>query len=207
MAESSTKKLKTSQIITLGLILCVLNGCGYSGGRTAEELKRDSDKTFEKQKKTTEGKAKLLGEISQIPAQEQLTKTPYRKGSQLPLLEKMESEKDYQLTGGIVEDFSTGEYPAANTLSIAYVDYKKEQVDTYTVPEDKTTVPGYIMVGNLTLVDNSIPAVIYRKTFRGEKAKGLTDNNTVFIPKGSKEVVGKKPTDEIRKFLDALPRK
>ena len=51
MAESSTKKLKINRIITLGLILCVLNGCGYSGGMTAEESKRESVKTFEKQKK------------------------------------------------------------------------------------------------------------------------------------------------------------
>lgn len=204
---TTMRRFRVNVIAALGLILCLLNGCGYNGGMTAEESRRELDKTFDKQKKTTEGKAKLLSEISRIPAQERLTKTPYKKDSQLPILEKMESERDYQLNGGLVEDFSTGEYPAANTLTVAYVDYKKEQVDTYTLPEDKTTVPGFIIVGNLTLVDNSIPAVIHRKTFRGEKAKGLTDGNTVFIPKGAKEVVGQKPTDEIRKFLDALPRK
>lgn len=204
---TTMRRFRVNVIAALGLILCLLNGCGDNGGMTAEESRRELDKTFDKQKKATEGKAKLLSEISRIPAQERLTKTPYKKDSQLPILEKMESEKDYQLNGGLVEDFSTGEYPAANTLTIAYVDYKKEQVDSYTLPEDKTTVPGFIIVGNLTLVDNSIPAVIYRKSFRGEKAKGLTDSNTVFIPKGAKEVVGQKPTDEIRKFLDALPRK
>lgn len=204
---TTMRRFRAKHIAALGLVLCLFNGCGHSGGITAEESRRELDKTFEKQKNSTGGKAKLLSEISQIPAQERLTKTPYKKDSQLPLLEKMESEKDYRLNDGLGADALTGEYPAANTLSVAFVEYKKEQVDTYTLPEDKTVVPGYILVGHLTLVDNSIPAVIYRKTFRGEKAKGLTDSNTVFIQKGVKEVVGRKPTDEIRKFLDALPRK
>jgi hypothetical protein len=98
--------------------------------------------------------------------------------------------------------------PAANTLVSALVEYKREPSGTYEIPEEKRTVPGYILNAEVTIIDHSIPAVIYRKTFKGEKPKSLlSDSNTIFVNKGAREVLGEKPIDEIEKYLNGLPSK
>lgn len=98
--------------------------------------------------------------------------------------------------------------PAANTLVAALVEYKREPTDAYKIVEEDRTVPAYILNADVTIIDYSIPAVIYRKTFKGEKPKNYTgDTNTVYVNKGAQEVLGEKPIREIEKFLNSLPLK
>jgi hypothetical protein len=91
---------------------------------------------------------------------------------------------------------------------VALVDYKREPGDPFKLIEENRIVPSYILNAEMTLVDNSIPAVIYRKTFKGEKPKPqISNTNTVYIKKGASEVVGEKPLQQVQKFLNDLPHK
>ena len=190
--------------------LCTANtGCGNSGGMSLEETQRETDAALQKQKNKSEGTERLRKELSKIPSQEMLTKTPYKNQSGIIyILERGDTSGEYQFVTPPSSDSTTGEMPAANTLMVALVDYKKEPSDPFKLIEENRIVPSYILNAEMTLVDNSISAVIYRKTFKGEKPKPqLPNTNTVYIKKGANEVVGAKPLEQVQKFLNELPYK
>lgn len=183
-------------------------GCGHSGGMSDEQLRRETDAALAKQDKISEETERLRRELSQIPAQEQITKTPYRGGNGIIYILEKDSGGEYDFVTPPQGDYKTGEMPAANTLVSALVEYKREPVGTYTIPEENKTVPAYALNADVTVIDHSIPAVIHRKSFKGEKPKSFTgDSNTVFVNKGAQEVLGEKPIEEIRKYLNGLPSK
>lgn len=188
--------------------LCTNTGCGNSGGMSLEETQRETDAALQKQKNKSEGTERLRKELSKTPSQEMLTKTPYKNQSGIIYILERRDSSEYQFVTPPVEDYKTGEVPAANTLMVALVDYKKEPSDPFKLIEENRVVPSYILNAEMTLIDNSIPAVIFRKTFRGEKPKPqLSNTNTVFIKEGANEVVGEKPLEQVRKFLNELPYK
>lgn len=204
--------MKTNQttffLIYVIALFAISAGCGHSGGLSDEELRRETDEALAKQDNITNETERLRREISQIPAQEQLTKTPYRnKIGIIHILEK-DSSGEYHFVTPPQGDSKTGEMPAANTLVAALVEYKREPTDPYKIVEEDRTVPAYILNADVTIIDHSIPAVIYRKSFKGEKPKSFTGNsNTVYVNKGAQEVLGAKPIREIEKFLYSLPSK
>ncbi len=188
---------------------CIANtGCGNSGGISREESARELDAAFQKQKNKSEGTERLQTELSKIPSQEMLTKTPYKNQTGVIYILERENNGEYKFYFPPVEDSSTGEMPAANTLMAALVDYKKEPGEPFKIIEQDRIVPSFILNAEVTLIDHTIPAVIYRKTFKGEKPKARFGNsNTVYIKEGEDEVLGEKPLEEVRKFLNNLPYK
>lgn len=186
---------------------CIANtGCGSSGGISREEGERELDAAFQKQKNKSEGTERLRTELSKIPSREMLTKTPYTKTGVIYILER-ENNGEYKFYVPPVEDSTTGEMPAANTLMAALVEYKKEPGEPFKIIEQDRIVPSFILNAEVTLIDHTIPAVIYRKTFKGEKPKGRLGASTISIQEGEDEVLGEKPLEQVRKFLNNLPYK
>ena len=67
--------------------------------------------------------------------------------------------------------------------------------------DNKRTVPGFGWKCEITLIDRTIPAVSYRKTFESE---------TEFIPvygKNIQKIEEQQPTVKIENFLGDLPRR
>lgn len=123
------------------------------------------------------------------------------------ILERIQNEP-YKFVSPPQPNSSTGEYSPSNTLRVVLVTYTKVDDGPYRLVEKNVTIPGYRLDADVVLIDHSIPAVVLRKTFRGAKPETMSPNsNYSTIKAGDTEVVGKKPIDEIQKFLNALPYK
>lgn len=194
-------------VLLITAVAFALACSGNQGGMTLEETQRQTDEALRKQERKTRGTERLERELVKIPAKEQLTNTPYRDTLGPYILERQEGGQ-YKFYVAPPEDVTTGEMPAANTLIAAVVDYKKVDDGPYVIVEKNETIPGYRLDAEVTLIDHTIPAVIHRKTFKGEKPKpGLAGSNSIYIKEGEKQVVGNKPFDEIQKWLSGLPRR
>lgn len=189
-------------------IVFVISGCSRSsGGINAADSSRELDESFEKQKKTTEGLDKILQAVTQVPAKEQLSAAPERDALGFFILERQKGEA-FKFVNSPQPNSSTGEYAPLNTMRVALVTYNKVDDGPYKIVEKNTTIPGFRLDAEVVLIDHSIPAVVHRKTFRGAKPETMSPNsNYSTIKAGDTEVVGKKPIDEIQKFLNALPYK
>jgi hypothetical protein len=78
-----------------------------------------------------------------------------------------------------------------------------------TKDEEKKQIPSYISECEVSLVDLSVPAIIYRRKFENTKLPEEITSLTVNWEeiKRKNKVVAPEPRDEIRDFLLGLPRK
>lgn len=205
--------MKTSQILfswmTATCIGIAALACSSNqGGMSLEQMQRETNAALQKQDNTASGVEQLERELAQIPAKEQLTKTPYRDILGPYILERVGGSGPYKFYVAPALDSTTGKMPPANTLIVALVDYKKVDDGPYVLVEKNINIPGFRLDAEVTLIDHTIPAVIYKKTFKGEKPKSsLSSSNDLYVKEGDREIVGKKPFEEIQKFLAELPFK
>ena len=189
-------------LVSLGLTLAC---SGSQGGLSDEQRSRETDAALKKQDNKSGGIERLQRELAQVPSTEKLSKEPYRDSLGPYILERQENGQ-YKFYTTPVEDMTTGEYPPANTMMAALVEYKKVDDGPYVVPEKNITIPGYRLDAEVTVVDHTIPAVVHRKTFKGASPKSkLAGANTIFVREGAKEVLGEKPIEEVLKWTRSLP--
>src|SRR5678816_4430762 len=158
--------MKTSQILrtsitvsSLALAMFAMACSGNQGGMSLEQTQRETDAALQKQDNKSAGIERLERELAQIPAKEQLTKTPYRDTLGPFILERQDGGP-YKFYVAPLEDLTTGELPPANTLIVALVDYKKVDDGPYVIVEKNKTIPGFRLDAEVTLIDHTIPAVI-----------------------------------------------
>jgi hypothetical protein len=85
--------------------------------------------------------------------------------------------------------------------TVVLVKFRRQKFGTYTT-SGEDHIPGYVLIADLIIVDRSIPAIIYRRTFRGKRPEEFVD-----IRAGTDEIVGEDPREAISEFLEKLPRK
>jgi hypothetical protein len=89
--------------------------------------------------------------------------------------------------------------------TIVFLKFRVDKVGMYNLSsgEEKVgTIPAFQWSCDLTLVDRSIPAIVYKKNFKGEEPefyKRVSSNTT--------HIAGPKPNKEIDEFLSNLPQK
>jgi hypothetical protein len=189
-------------------LFLIVSGCSRSSsGINAGDSAREVNAAFEKQKNLTGGTDKILQEVSQIPSKEQLSTAPERDAFGFYILER-QKDGPYKFVVSPQPNSTTGEFAPSNTLRVALVTYNKVDDGPYKIVEKNTTIPGFRLDADVVLIDHTIPAVVLRKTFRGAKPAAMSANsNHSSIKAGDSEIVGKKPLEDIQKFLDTLPYK
>lgn len=183
-----------------------MSGCSRSGGITAEESAREVDAVLEKGKKQTESLERILQEVTQIPSKEQLSAAPERDAIGFYILER-HKDGPYKFYIAPQPNSATGEIAPSNALRVALVTYNKVQDAPFKLVDKNITIPGYRLDADVVLIDHTIPAVVLRKTFRGAKPATMSNSNYSTIKAGDTEIVGKKPLEDIQKFLNTLPIK
>jgi hypothetical protein len=138
-------------------------------------------------------------EYARLPSSSRMTGSPYFNGRAIALTKDAE-EKEYRQDYSLLDNDVRAESPE-DVGTVVLVTYRRQKFGTYTTT-GYDHLPGYVMVGELTIVDRSIPAVIYRKTFRGERP-----GENVDISMSQTEIVGTEPTDKISEFLSKLRRR
>ena len=207
MKINQDSRLKNLAIVLWLAVELLASGCSSQGGMNSADLAKETDAALNKQNNKSGGQERLLQELSQIPQKEQLSAAPARDAYGFYILERINNEP-YKFYVPPAEDSLTGEFPPANTYRVALVDYRRVDDGPYKLIDKNRTLPGFRLDADVVLIDHTIPAVVLRKTFHGERPTG-PDKDAIYasIKDTDTEVLGKKPLDQIRKFLDGLPIK
>ncbi len=208
-------------VITLGGVLLLGAACRSNEA----DIRRREEQNADFQRRENENRARSLandqnrrrlesGEFSQPPQRVQLTDQPYVRGKLLIFRRKDPSESfsrhDLSAYGNFME--ISAQTPE-EVGTVALLHYRRQQAGTYTVEGQGRSVPGYVWVCDLTLIDRSIPAVIHRRTFRGsefgtEAADLIAPNRRQGqAAQDATEVVGEEPNREVASYLISLPRR
>ena len=137
-------------------------------------------------------------EYARLPSSSQMTGRPYINGRAIGLSKDPE-DKEFELDRSLLDDNLTAESPE-EVGTVVLVTYRKQKFGTY-ITDNSERLPGYVMLADLIIVDRSIPAMIYKKTFRGGRPEDLVD-----LSRYETEVVGDSPSDKVTEFLGKLPR-
>lgn len=176
----------------------------------AENFNRLENENMARQIARSQNRARLSSsEFTQPPQRVQLTDQPYIRGKLLALTRREPAS--------FVMDSAVSIYGNASGLltetpeevgTVALLDCKKQRAGTFVIESQRRSVPGFIWLCELTLVDRSIAAVIHRRTFRGEEAGySVTGERRTQISSDATEVVGEMPSREVGTFLSSLPRR
>lgn len=203
----SPLRARLALIVTFTLTFAFAGCSNGSGGMNTSEQAKDLDAALAKQDNMTQGLERLTKELTQVPEKEQLTAEPTRDAYGYYILER-ENNGQYKFHVPPASDSTTGAYKPANTYRVALVDYRRVAAGPYKRVDKDVTLPGFRLDADVTLIDHTIPAVVLRKTFKGEKPGAAEMESNIALAKDTDtEVLGKKPIDQIQKFLDGLPRK
>lgn len=155
------------------------------------------------------GKGVTVDKLSAISPPVKLASAPYLKGKTAVI-------STGALSDGVVTEIYINEPDRQANLmeevgSIVKIECAKgASIGQYVVKEKGTKIPAFSSVCKVSVIDNSIPAVIAQKSFTNSV---MVDNYMVETDqKGGlkdyeKEYVSYAPTDQITEFLKKLPRK
>ena len=216
------------------VFLSLLIGCGNLSRKNnvASEAEAKAEKERkDKQEKCSQEKQSLtkldasVDELARLPAKSQIVSSPYLKGKlfMIETRDKRNYATDLSGPGCRMSNdcsrdagCSPGSYDkftdvrarsVAEVGTVALSECRKiksgEFVKTGSTSGEK--IPGYDLSCTLTLVDRSIPAVVYKKTFDSKLL--MIENQTSVSLTGAKELVARTPTSEMDEFLLKLPRR
>ena len=191
----------------VAVMIFLMSGCGSSSKNKQSQQPTPSPSQTPKTVEVEALFAPKKTELTKLPAKTQLTNEPYIKGKavlyyQTLSLKKAEAENtpwvfDQQLSYKRVpaarnpEEVGTVILRKCSEISLG--SYEKQ------ITEEK--IPVYGGKCEVTIIDKTISAVIYRKSFQTQ----LNDHK--IIGKDDKEIRESPPYIEIYNFLESLPQK
>jgi hypothetical protein len=146
-------------------------------------------------------------EYTTLPKKVQLTTTPYIKGKLVNYIQWNEVERDKRVppfwTFVDTSAFNTTLPLAKTPEEVGTITLEKcdQHSDGFFTSGDNK-IPAYGWKCELTIIDKTISAVIYRKTFESRKLQ-----NTESVRNNRGKVEAEKPSIEMSQFLDKLPQK
>ena len=142
-----------------------------------------------------------VSDYARLPGSSRLTGQPYINGKAVALSKDNEN-KEYSLDRVLLGEATTVVAESPEEVgTVVLVTHRRQKFATYTIT-GADHIPAYILLADLTIVDRSIPAVIYKKTFRGERPQEVVD-----VSRFQTEIVGSNPTNKISEFLGKLPHR
>jgi len=218
-------------VICAAIFFLAILGCGHLGKKnTPSETEVNADKEraakVEKCKQEKEAFTKLdakVDDFARLPTKTQLVSVPYLKGKLfiVEIRDKRNFVYDFSDTGcrmskdcsvdagckGVDKFTDVRARNVDEVGTVAVIECQKIKKGTY-VPTGSNSgekIPGYDLSCNVTVVDRSIPAVIYKKKFDSELL--MVEGSTSVSLSGPKELVARTPTREMDDFLLRLPRR
>lgn len=210
--------MKTNNVplytICLSLIsLCVMNAnCGYQNRpaanydpvREAEERRRSEENSNRAREEARQAYTQNIPAYAQLPQRTRLTNDPRVRG-QLIILEREEPNTEFSLSPRT--SFTPQDpVPSPETVTVALVVYRRQSAGTYTAVNGNASLPAYRVNAELTLIDRTIPAIIHRRTFRGEEpGRAATGEDRYASARpGQTEILGERP--DVLGYVQSLPR-
>ena len=199
-------KLVVKSILAMGLV--VTSGCGSSSNRQVSQQSAPSPSATPRITDTRSLLQIKEAEFTKLPARVQLTKEPYIKGKVAPYFQHVSVEDKGQNKKALWIFDTHSAYDRKYSLA-----QSPEEVGTVILNKcDEVSmgdylkgftekIPAYGWKCEITIVDKTIPAVIYRQTFQTEF------KNVELTRKDDKRISGPPPSIAMNKFLADLPHK
>jgi hypothetical protein len=218
-------------VMCAALVFVAVLGCGHLGQKnsapnTTPTVSEGSAERAEKCRQEKEALTKLdarVDDFARLPAKNQIANLPYLKGK-LFIVETRDKRnyvydfsgtgcrmsKDCSADAGCkgIDKFSDVRARSVEEVgTVALIECRKIKKGNFvqTGSNSGEKIPGYDLSCNVTLVDRSIPAVIYKKKFDSELL--MVEDSTSVSLSGPKELVARTPTSEMDDFLIKLQRR
>ncbi|CAN5276693.1 hypothetical protein BH10ACI1_BH10ACI1_21150 [soil metagenome] len=163
-------------------------------------VKSDYEIQQERESKRTSWISDKTSELSKIPKSSKITKQPYIKNLAVAFY-KGEFEETFTSTDSYIPTGAKA-FTDEEAQTVILVKEKSEYYADYRVTGRRELVPAFIIYNEVIIIDRSIPAVIYRKTFAGKQpGKNIT------VSEYDTVINGEAPDDKVMEFLNNLPRK
>jgi hypothetical protein len=224
------KRPVSSLVICAALALLTALGCGQLGQKNTASVEAEAKAEKERKEKAEkcsqekQALAKLdakVDDFARLPARTQLVTLPYLKGKLfiVDIRDKQNYVYDFSGTGcrmskecsrdaGCtgVDKFSEVRARSVEEVgTVALIECRKIKQGDFVQTGSGEKVPGYDLSCGVTLVDRSLPAVVYKKKF-DSKLLMVEDSTSVSLS-GPKELVARTPTSEMDEFLLKLERR
>ena len=224
------KQPVSSLVICAALAFLTVLGCGRLGQKNTASVEAEAKAEKERKEKAEkcrqekEALTKLdarVDDFARLHAKTQLVTLPYLKGK-LFIVEtrdrqnyvydfsgtgcrmSKECSRDAGCTG--IDKFSEVRARSVEEVgTVALIECRKIKQGDFVQTRSGEKVPGYDLSCNVTLVDRSLPAVVYKKKF-DSKLLMVEDSTSVSLS-GPKELVARTPTTEMDEFLLKLARR
>jgi hypothetical protein len=226
------KRSVSPLVICAALAFLAALGCGQLGQKKTASVEAEANAEKDRKEKAErclqekQALTKLdarVDDFARLPAKTQLITLPYLKGK-LFIVETRDKQNyvyDFSGTGCRMSKDCSGDagckgidkFSEVRARSIeevgtvALIECRKIKKGTFVQTGSSTgeKIPGYDLSCNVTLVDRSIPAVIYKKQFDSELL--MVEDSTSVSLSGPKELVARTPTSEMDEFLLKLQRR
>jgi hypothetical protein len=208
-------KNKKTIVLLAAIFLFVILGCnrGISTNTTqsftntntnsntnTERVKTDAEIKQEKLSNRSKWVNDKAEEFSKLPAKSSITKSPYIKGL-VVAYEQDDGDKEFSSADSYIPTDDLKALTADEVGTIILIKNKNVFYGNYTV-QTRGKIPSYVLTSEVIIIDNTIPAVIYRKTFRG-----APPSDEVMVSPSDDSIEGDSPDDKVNEFLEKLPRK
>jgi hypothetical protein len=200
--------LVVKSLLTVALV--VTGGCGSSSNRQQAQQPTPAPsatpKSVDPQDLLRYAREK---EFTTLPAKVQLTKEPYIKGKVAPYFQSVSLEKKAKNEKALWVFNTNAVYERKYSLAGSPEDVgtvilqrcEEISMGNYLKGFTEEKIPAYGWKCEITIVDRTIPAVIYRKTFQTELGKAEITG------KDDNKISGPPPFIAMNEFLAALPHK
>ncbi len=147
----------------------------------------------------------LVKKVTQIPGK--TVPKPYKPyGGYIYQLERREGG-DFKFSIDPKHASATYTLPAANTMFVALIDYKKVPDGQYKVEDTGELVPAFRRDAEITVIDHSVPAVVVKKVIKGQTMRERMNSDKTVVRDHQTEIIGPEPLDEIREFFKSIPER
>jgi hypothetical protein len=183
--------LKNNLWMVAAVFFIAVLGCSKSS---------DSARKRAESKEAVEKLNAVANDFAKLPPKEQLTNEPYIKGK-IVVVRQNDGGKPYVNNMDNKQFGETYANTPEEVQTVALLSCTKTQRGVYRTKENPPReLPAYSNDCDLTLVDRTIPAVIFKKRFEG------TVEETTSVTANTKEII-KYAEHDIREFFKSLPRK
>ncbi len=193
--------MKTSGIV-LPLSVLILAVLGCMSGGSKEDTQRWREKELKAQQ-TRADLAKRGDEFAKIAAPEKLVGDPYLR-SKIVIVYTWADGKN-EITEDNMNRLNSHADAKEEAKSVLKVKCSEVPAGKYVFEDSGKEVPAFTSKCETELIDLTIPALIFRKTFENTKLKESIKKGV--FRKTPEKVVAPNPLDEIDDFVRALPEK
>ncbi|MEK7856790.1 MAG: hypothetical protein AAB288_11920 [Acidobacteriota bacterium] len=191
-----------TRLVTVLTMMTLVVGCKFLAPKSAEQVEKDrKSEERSRRAKIFDGRPDLLTDFGKLPEKTQLSKTPYFKGKVVVLKKGSTFSLRADDSRWVFLDGIYAETPE-EIQTVVLIDIVSVAGPNYSDPDGSGVVASEGNRWNITLVDRTIGAVVFRKTFEP------TFSSEIKVKSNSRGAVSANDLEmEVVKFLEGVGKR